>query len=107
MDPRLEEAEFFRALSPEQLAQVRPRVALRRLARGQVLYLEGQPADHLWAVCSGEVRLYNHKNLIHTLKLDEAVTAVRMGPYGREEAAMVLCTRSGSQKASWWYMSTA
>ena len=74
LDPRLEEAEFFRALSPEQLAQVRPRVALRRLARGQVLFLEWQPADHLWAVCSGEVRLYKTSS-------DGTVTALELvGP---------------------------
>jgi CRP-like cAMP-binding protein len=52
----LEEIEFFRQLSPDRLARVRPHLKLQDYAARDLLYLEGQPAEHLWVVRSGEVR---------------------------------------------------
>jgi len=52
------EAEFFRALAPQQMARVRPQLRKRPIWRGRVLFFEGQPADALWLVQRGEVRLY-------------------------------------------------
>ena len=52
---------------------------------------------------NGEVRLYNKKHLIHTLSpngaqglYQENITAMRFGPYGREEASLVLAYKSGA-----------
>ncbi len=53
---RLEEAELFNALSPKCLERAAAGLGLRRFAAGEHLYLETQPADHLWIVRSGEVR---------------------------------------------------
>eukprot|EP00640_Fibrocapsa_japonica_P000784 CAMPEP_0113937780 /NCGR_PEP_ID=MMETSP1339-20121228/4326_1 /TAXON_ID=94617 /ORGANISM="Fibrocapsa japonica" /LENGTH=585 /DNA_ID=CAMNT_0000940679 /DNA_START=147 /DNA_END=1904 /DNA_ORIENTATION=- /assembly_acc=CAM_ASM_000762 len=50
----------------------------------------------LVALDNGEVRLYREKHLVHVLKLDDVVTAMRFGQYGREESTLALLTRSGS-----------
>lgn len=54
----LERVEFFRALPREELARLAPALVERRFARGRVLFFEGRPADFLWALRRGEVRLY-------------------------------------------------
>lgn len=54
----LQSAEFFRALDPKQLDAVRASLTETRFERGKVLYFAGSPADHLWCVKEGEVRLY-------------------------------------------------
>ena len=51
-------AEFFRALGAERRARVAPVVRDRRFTHQKVLFFEGQPAEFLWVVRSGEVRLY-------------------------------------------------
>lgn len=53
----LDEAEFFRSLPPALLQQVRPQVRERGYLRRKVLFREGQPAEFLWAVRRGEVRI--------------------------------------------------
>jgi CRP-like cAMP-binding protein len=57
-DIAIEKAEFFRALAPERLERVRPLLTSKRFERQQVLYFETRPADRLWVVQRGEVRLY-------------------------------------------------
>ncbi|MBW2245565.1 MAG: Crp/Fnr family transcriptional regulator [Deltaproteobacteria bacterium] len=54
----LENAEFFRALGPERRSSVSHMVLEKTLRRGRILFLEGNPADYLWVVKQGEVRLY-------------------------------------------------
>lgn len=54
----LEGAELFRALAPERVARLRPLLRERRLERQRILYFEGAPADRLWVVRAGELRLY-------------------------------------------------
>jgi len=56
-DVALERVEFFRALGP-QLARVRSLVREQRVPAHTTLFVEGQPAEALWAVRSGVVRLY-------------------------------------------------
>lgn len=48
------------------------------------------------ALSNGEVRLYNKKHLVSTLKSPDVVTAMRFGPYSREEASLILCYKSGA-----------
>jgi len=57
----------------------------------------------LVALNNGEIRLYNKKHLLHTLLPEvsqgvyqESVTAMRFGPYGREEASLILAYKSGA-----------
>jgi CRP-like cAMP-binding protein len=54
----LAEAEFFRALTSEQLELVQAQLRERGFERAKVLYFVGTPADSLWCVKTGEVRLY-------------------------------------------------
>jgi CRP-like cAMP-binding protein len=54
---RLEEAELFRRLDAERLARLRPHPRLEPYRPRQYLYFEGQPAEHLYVVRSGGVRL--------------------------------------------------
>jgi len=57
-DIAIEEAEFFRALPAERLERVKPLLTEKTFERQKVLYFEGSPADRLWVVRRGEVRLY-------------------------------------------------
>jgi CRP/FNR family transcriptional regulator len=85
----LEEAEFFRALAPDRLSRVRPLLIEKRFARGRVLFFDGKPADYLWAIRRGEVRLYksSHDGRITTLEtlgpgeIFGAVSALEEGTY--------------------------
>jgi CRP-like cAMP-binding protein len=54
----LERVEFFRALGPQLLARVRTHLRAQRFAAHASLFVEGQPAEALWAVRRGLVRLY-------------------------------------------------
>jgi L-asparaginase II len=48
------------------------------------------------ALRSGEVRLYNHKSLISSIQTTEVVSALRFGPYGREDACLASCCHNGA-----------
>ena len=50
-------AALFRDVSDQALAQVEATGRLRRLARGQMLFSQGDPADAFFVVCSGCVAL--------------------------------------------------
>lgn len=54
----IEEAELFCVLTTAQLARVRERLRERRFMRGDTLFHEGGPAEALWIVRRGRVRLY-------------------------------------------------
>lgn len=59
---KLSESEFFRALTPERLEQVQAQLRERPVKRAKVLYFVGEPAEFLWCVKTGEVRLYKSSN---------------------------------------------
>ena len=54
----LEQAEFFRVVRPERLTQIRHLVLEKPFQRQKVIYFEGRPAEYLWVVRTGGVRLY-------------------------------------------------
>jgi CRP/FNR family transcriptional regulator len=54
----LEKAEFFRAVAPERLAALRSVLRESLFAPRLVLFSEGDPAEALWAVRRGRVRVY-------------------------------------------------
>jgi len=54
----LGEAELFRVLPDDRLRPFQERMRHRSFDRQQALYIEGSPADRLWVVRSGQVRLY-------------------------------------------------
>ena len=47
------------------------------------------------ALDNGEVRIYNEKYLVNTLKMPEPVTAMKFGRFGREDSALILITKGG------------
>lgn len=54
----LEESEFFRRFTPELVERIRPQLVEKRFTRGRALFFEGQDAEYLWVVRSGQVRQY-------------------------------------------------
>lgn len=48
------------------------------------------------ALNNGEVRLYNGKHLISTIKTDDVVAGLKLAPFGREEGALIMSFKSGS-----------
>jgi CRP/FNR family transcriptional regulator len=85
----LRRAEFFRALPPDRLEQIEPMLIIKTFKRGKVLYFEGQPADLLWTVCSGQIRLYKSSSdgritsldVLESGQLFGAVSALRSEDY--------------------------
>jgi CRP/FNR family transcriptional regulator len=78
---KLEEAEFFRALAKERLDRVRALLVVKRFDRHAVLFFAGKPADYLWVVQTGEVRLYKSSingrlATLETLHAGEAFGAI-------------------------------
>lgn len=65
---------FFESLTPEQEALVAARTLRKRLEPHQVVFLEGQPAEHAWLCLQGQVRLYktSAEGRITTLEVLEA-----------------------------------
>lgn len=57
-DVALEQAELIRSLRPESLARVRSQLRERSFAKQRALYFEGDPAESLWILRRGSVRLY-------------------------------------------------
>ncbi len=66
----LQDAEVLRALSPEQLAELRPHLLERKIERGSVVYFVGEPAEQLWWVIRGAVRLYKSSKDGHITTLE-------------------------------------
>ena len=48
------------------------------------------------SLANGEVRLYNHKTLVHSMTLDDTVAAMRWGQFGREQNSCAFIGRNGS-----------
>lgn len=51
---------FFADLDPAALAEVNARCRDRAIAPGNVVYLAGSPADHLFVVAAGEIKLVRY-----------------------------------------------
>ncbi len=49
--------EFFGWLTPEEIARVGPQIEARKIYPRRPLFRAGEPAEHLWVVERGEVRL--------------------------------------------------
>lgn len=66
----IEEAELFRSLPPQQLVRLKPLLRQKPLTRGRQLYVEGKPAEALWIVRRGRVRLYKASLSGHVTTLE-------------------------------------
>ena len=56
MTEPLLETDLFRGLDPEALAPIRAEARLQAYAARDYLYFEGQPAEQVWVVRTGEIR---------------------------------------------------
>jgi CRP-like cAMP-binding protein len=54
----LAQVSLFSGLEPGELAALARHAFVRRLSRGQILFSEGEPSDHLFLVRSGRLRVY-------------------------------------------------
>jgi len=54
----LQDAEFYHVLRGERLEQVRPLLIEKRFEKGRALFFERGPAEYLWTIRLGRVRLY-------------------------------------------------
>lgn len=57
-DVEIEQAEFYRSLRAEQMERVRHHLRPRQYPKQRMLFFEGEPAEYLWALHRGGVRLY-------------------------------------------------
>ena len=66
----LADAEFFRAIPADRLAQLRGSLFEKRFERGRVLFFEGESAEYLWTIKRGQVRQYKSSSDGHITTLD-------------------------------------
>jgi CRP/FNR family transcriptional regulator len=96
-------AELFRVLGPMPRARLQQVTHARRFEPKHVLYFEGEPAERLWIVRSGEVRLYKSSasgqlttlDLLRPGELFGAVSALESEVYPSSAEAVTECS-------AWW-----
>jgi CRP-like cAMP-binding protein len=99
----IEKAEFFRALGPEQLARVRPLVREKVFERQRVIYFEGAPAERLWVVRQGEVRLYKSSPSGQITTLDVLGPGEVFGAISAiEQEAYPASAETVTEGSAWW-----
>lgn len=100
----LERTELFRSLSAERLARVKPRLVERSFARRQLLYLEGAPADRLWIVRRGAVRLFKSSRRGQVLTLDRLGPGEMFGAVSALEPQSYPSSAEASEAGSAWVL---
>jgi CRP/FNR family transcriptional regulator len=99
----LQEVELFRVLSPERLASLRPRLREKSFERQQVLYFEGSPANRLWLVRSGQVRLYKSSNDGQLTTLDVIARGEAFGVLSALESEVYPASAEAvTSGCAWW-----
>jgi CRP-like cAMP-binding protein len=84
----LQESEFFHGISPKNLRALAAACIPKRLARRQVLFLEGQQGDSMYILAEGSVQLFKtaedgREVVIRTLKPGEIFGEVVLFEQGR------------------------
>lgn len=99
----IEKAEFFRALRPEQLARVKPLLREKAFERQRVVYFEGAPAERLWVVRRGEVRLYKSSPSGQITTLDVLGPGEVFGAISAiEQDAYPASAETVTDGSAWW-----
>jgi CRP/FNR family transcriptional regulator len=99
----IEQAELFRVLSPQRLARLKPLLREKPFQRQRVLYFESEPAERLWVVRSGEVRLYKSSPSGHVTTLDVLGPGEIFGAVSALEAEVYSSSAEAvSQGRAWW-----
>ena len=76
----LEQAELFRRLPREALERLRPLLRARMLPGHRVAFREGQPAEYLWVLRRGQVRLTKSSPNGRTMTLELDTGTIAVGP---------------------------
>lgn len=101
-DLQLEQAEFFRVMSPERLSRIRQLVVLKGFERRKVLYFEGQAADYLWIVRKGEVRLYKSSDSGRITTLDALAPGEMFGAVSSLDQERYTASAEGVTNGTAW-----
>jgi len=100
----IETSELFRALSGPRQNEVRARLHQRVFERQQVLYFEGHPADRLWIVRRGRVRLYKSSSAGQITTLDVLGPGEIFGAVSAIESDVYPCSAETVTDACLWWM---
>lgn len=103
----LRDVELFRVLSPERLRDLRPRLRERTFRRQAVLYQEGSPADALWIVRSGQVRLYKSSADGRLTTLDVLAKGEAFGILSALESDVFPTSAEAVTEGSAWWLPRA
>jgi CRP-like cAMP-binding protein len=102
-----ERAELLRALSPEQLARVRPLLRERRVLPHRVLFFEDAEAASLWILRRGEVRLYKASASGRVTTLEVVGPGEIFGALSALEEERYPATAEGVRAGSAWCLPRA
>lgn len=103
----VESAELLRSLRPEELARTRALLRERRFERKQALYFEGDPAEFLWILQRGAVRLYKASPSGRTTTLETLGAGQIFGALSALEAERYECSAEGESAGSAWLLPRA
>jgi CRP/FNR family transcriptional regulator len=104
VDAGLRDVELFRVLPPERLRDLRPRLRERSFRRQAVLYHEGSPADALWIVRTGQVRLYKSSGDGRLTTLDVLAKGEAFGILSALEADVYPTSAEAVTEGSAWWL---
>ena len=98
----LEETEFYRALSRNRLARVRPLLIDKRFERGRLLMVAGEPAAYLWTLRTGEIRLFKSSTGGRTATLESLGPGEIFGAVSALDEATYPTSVEGVSNGSAW-----
>lgn len=98
----LSDAQFFRRLSPEQLAWAEQRVKARQFYPRRVLFTLGQPAEYLWVVERGTVRLLQSSPKGQVTTLESLGPGEMFGLWSTEADETYAATAEGGSEGRVW-----
>jgi CRP-like cAMP-binding protein len=104
LEAALREVELFRVLSPDRLKNLRPRLREKVFQRQQVLYFEGSPADRLWVVRTGQVRLYKSSSDGQLTTLDVLAAGEAFGVLSALETDVYPSSAEAVVSGSAWWL---
>jgi CRP/FNR family transcriptional regulator len=107
LDAGLRDVELFRVLSPERLRDLRPRLREKSFRRQAVLYFEGSPAEGLWIVRSGQVRLYKSSAGGRLTTLDVLAKGEAFGMLSALDSDVHLTSAEAVTDGSAWWLPRA
>lgn len=99
---KIEETEFFRSLTPQRLEQVRLQVRERRYPTRKMLFREGEPAEFLWALRAGEVRMLRTTNDGRVLALETIKPGEIFGAVAALEGDLYPATAETTAESAVW-----